>query len=696
MVRALGQISVFVIIACLANPAFGEQVKEGFRADFDDGTLGGSDEPKFYNRSDGPTKIEAERSSWGIENGVATLSGDFNANSTKGHADFVPLSWNDLNVSLIDHPMLEFRFRAHEEKSKLLVQCTYEYVDGTTWTPYFYVWPKNPGEWETYTKRIVGDCASPTELTPRRMKYLSVWLLGDRPFTVDFDWVRQRGLNQEEQRWEDDWIEHAASKEPTEPQILNEFFPFGVYDAPPASSSAHMISHRMAMRLISTHHLNFVLAGFVESVEPAEEMGMHVGVRMRGADRRFEQGGAQAVIDWAKPIVDGFRDSSAVICYDMGDERKIFELWATVGGIGVLNTLDPTRPSGLCFYDMKSIKAYSPYVPLNISDIYPLSEGSDRTAAYLYDWCRQLARDTGNKRQWMVLQAFGDAPWRPPGGEHIPTVEQLRLQVYSALAGGARGIIMYSTSFDRYRMMADQWGNPNELMQEAARLGEILIPIGRRLLDCEIDFDSKIGCDNENILVGVMHSKARDVRYVILANKDEQTPQGGGLSGVGNTLLDLESLKKVKDGRVEPLLPGGGRILMIGDEEDLRAEAKIIRANRDEEMNRAATPDRLFEARGCNAIHRDQLDETARMMGEIEPAMFPDNPDPKVVELMNPHRDGYWKLHVRWTSAYAALLAGDALTDSLIAAIVRDAESVAEEVGNSLGDHPMYPGATAD
>jgi hypothetical protein len=680
----------------LAGSAYGDGPAKGFRADFDDGTLGGGDEPRFYKSSTGPTKDEEGRSSWGIENGIATLSGDFDANSTKyttGHGDFVPLTWKDMDVSLIGHPIFEFRFRARQEKTRLLVQCTFEYVDGTTWTPYFYVWPNSPGEWETYTKRIVGNCASPTKLTPRRLKFLSVSLLIGRPITVDVDWVRQRGLNEEEQRWEEDWIELTAAADVIEPPILSEFFPFGVYDAPPHCSSAHNISDRMAMRLLSRHHLNFVMASFPEVVEAAEEMGMHLGVRMRGAGvfGFIAQGGAQAVIDWAGPIVERIKNSPALICYDTGDELTMFELWSTVGGIGVLRKLDPAHPSGLVFNELRCIKSYEPYVPLNISNHYPLKIGSDKTAAYLYDWCRKLARETDNKRQWMVLQAYGDAPGDPPW-RPVPTVEQLRLQVYSALAGGARGIIMYSTGFDRYRMMADQWGNPNELMKEAARLGEILIPIGRRLLDCEVDFDAKAACDNEKILVGVVHSKRRSARYVILANTDEKAAQGGRLSGVDGSLLDLNGLEGVESGLVEPLMPGGGRIYMMGGEDELRAEAKIVRSNRAEESHRATTADRLFEARGCSVKHRDQLDETARMMGSIEPAMFADNPDPRVVEMLKPRRDAYWKLHGRWVSAYEALLAGDAPTDESVDAIVCDARTVAEDIRGVLGDYPMYPG----
>jgi len=703
-----GRRSIHALVALaavwFAGVAYGEGPAEGWGVDFDDGTLGGAGEPRYFNRSEGPTRTDPDRASWKIEDGVVTIAGEFRPGSTGGAGDFVPLGWDELEVSLVDYPVLEMRLRVSAEAGRILpprcilVQCTYEYADGSRRTPYYY--PKidldRPGEWVTLTRRIAGDTSAPKKWTPRRLVYVCVFLMGDRPLTADFDWVRLRGLDDEDRKKEDDWIALMQGYEPIEPPILKEFFPFGVYDAPPDSSSKHKMSSRMTFRMLSRHHLNFVKASQATSVKAAEEMGMYLGVRMRPCSTYFERGGTQAVTAWAGPIIDSVKDSPALICYDMGDERKISELWGAVGGIGVLNQLDPTHPSALCFYDPVTIKRYDPYVPLTVSDIYPLSEDLDTTAAHLYDWCRRMARETGNKRHWMILQSFGAAPWGRKDDMLVPTVEQLRLQVYAALAGGARGIIMYSTSYDRYRMMADQWGNPNELMKEAARLGEILIPLGRRLLDCEVDLDTKIACDNENILVGVVRSAERNATYLILANKDEKAPRGGTLSGLDGELFDLVALKPSPAGAVEPLLPGGGRIYRVATAEQLKSEAEIVRRNRTEETERAATPDRLFEARGCNPKHREQLDETARIMGAIEPAMYLDNPDEKVVEMMTAYRDRYWGIHARWVLAYEALLAGEVLPDTTVYDILRHAGYVVREVRDALGDHPMYPDAKPD
>ena len=107
----MSQRSILALVALaavwFAGIAYGEGPAEGWRVDFDDETLGGAAEPQFFNRSQGPTRIDAGRASWTIEDGAVTIAGDFNSSSTKGSGDFVPLGWSDLDVSLTDHPVLD-------------------------------------------------------------------------------------------------------------------------------------------------------------------------------------------------------------------------------------------------------------------------------------------------------------------------------------------------------------------------------------------------------------------------------------------------------------------------------------------------------------------------------------------------------------------------------------------------------------
>ena len=679
MIRSMRSCAAGVAMwALFSAVAAGGEPAEGLRVDFDDGTRGGISVPAFVSAETG---TDADGVSWRVEDGVLTVGSDFASDNLKSASDYVTMVLADTGgVSVLEYPVFEIRLRMANAVGDVCVLTTYEYADGSRQQPYFYVdFGGVQKEWVTVANRLVGDSSAPSLWTPRKLVHLVIRVRGEGPLELAIDRIRLRGLNDSERARENEWIALVADREPVESERVKTFFPFGVYDAEPDSSSTHKMSHRMTFRMLAKNHLNFVKASST-NVTAAEEMGVSIGVRMRAAGYWFEQGGTQAVIDWAKPIVDLVKHSPAVICYDVGDERPISALWGIAAANRILADLDPTRNAVLTFWDAAAIRAYGPYVAVDVADIYPLVDGRDTGAAYLYDWCRQVARANGNKRQWIILQSFGSAPWRPRAGYLVPTVAQLRLQIWAALAGGARGIIMYSTSYDRYRMLTDQWGNPNELMQEAARLGEILIPLGRRLLDCTVDFDTGITCDNDKILVGVVRARERGACYVILANGDEETAQGGRLAGFDGGLHDMTALREVDGGTIEPLRPGGGCMYMVGTADMFKAEAEIVRRNRDEEEKRAATPDRLFAARRCDPGQRDQLDEVARRMGKIEPVMYWDYPDDKIVALMTPFRDRYWGIHARWVRAYEALLQGEPLPADNLAAIVRHSGSLVQEV----------------
>ena len=683
---------------------------EGWRADFDDGTLSGAGEPHYVVRGEG--RVDDGRLVFEIKDGIVTVGARFDESSARGAADYVPLAWRGLNVSLTDYPIIELRFRPSDEKAGVLVQTTLEFANRSRQSPYFYATFDTAGEWNAQAHRLAGDASLPKPWTPRKLVDLNIWILSDRPVTVDFDWVRLRAVNEQERAREDEWVELVKGYDPGEPEVLREFFPFGVYAGPPDTSSAHQYFHRQTFAILARHHLNFFLAGAPQRtrgrwlpdtadrampiVAAARDTGIRVCLRMRRGTAMFAEHGSEAIADWARPIIEAARDCPEVIGYDVGDERPLAALYDLVAAVAVLKRLDPTRPSVQTFWDYTSVLAYDPYLPLNGTDIYPLRENNDQTAAYMTEWCRKVAQATGNKRQWIILQSFGCAPWRQKRGYIVPTPEELSLMSWASLAGGARGLIYYSFSYDRYKMLADQWGNPNELLREIARLGEHLIPLGHRLLDCVVDFDTDIACANSKMIVGVLHAPERGVRYVIVANSDVRLPQEGTLTGLDGTLFDLAALEPAADGRIRVLPPGGGRAYLLGTPEQFGAEAEAVRANRDAEQQRVQTPDRtlkrLYGDRLDAALAaRARLDEIGRLMGSVEPAMFDDNPDPVVVERVAPFRESYWKLHTPWARAYDDLLAGKGAGDQLDT-LIGEARAVATEIRAALDGRPMYPG----
>ncbi len=750
-------------IALLALTSVGghvQQVAEPWRVDFDDGTLGGASEPQYVVRSRGVT--DNSRLDAGITKGILKLGGKFDEEGARGSGDYVSVEWRDLNLPLTELPMLELRYQC-PEGAGVLVMPTYEFLDGSTKMPYFYL-PISNGEWQVTSHRLGADSSLPKKWTPRRLVSLTIWLQAAKPVAAHIDWLQLRPFTAEEQVREDEWIELMKDYTPPEPQRLREFFPFGVWAA-----DYNPMSPEHTLGNLSRNHLNFMLDGkpLPEIVQAAEATGTKVCLRMRRANTIFREDGAEATRRWAEPLIRAYGDSPAVVGYDLGDEPKVDKLWQTVAAKKILQDLDPTRTSTVIFWGMFDVKAWNPYLLPICTDRYPLqdppmgdlSESGLGPAAEMFTWCRNIARATNNKRHWIVMQSFGNQPWRAPTGYVRPTPSQLRLMTYASLAGGARGIIYYSYIYNRFYMLVDQWGNPRDLFVEAGQLAEQLIPVGHRLLNAIVDFDAQVASDNEDIFVGAFIDPVHQVHYLIPVNKNVTSSQQATVTlpaewqGAGIAIYDLFGLEQasadVSQLAVAPLAPGAGRIYLVGTQPAFEAARQAIEAKRIEEILRVQQPDLSIASRyeaDLSAVQQlretarlsiqagnltaaeasakqagtalasimknlqpyaslhEQLVSTGQLMGEVEPAMYPDNP--AVADLMAQFRDpevtpgpahllpleyGYWRLHKRWAQAFAQVTQGpqDGLSEE-VGAIADEAEQLVAEVRQTLGDRAMY------
>ena len=308
-------------------------------------------------------------------------------------------------------------------------------------------------------------------------------------------------------------------------------------------------------------------------------------------------------------------------------------------------------------------------------------------------------------------------------------------------------------------MLADQWGNPRDLFVEAGQLAEQLIPVGHRLLNAIVDFDAQVASDNEDIFVGAFIDPVHRVRYLIPVNKNVTSSQRATLTlpakwqAEGIAIYDLFGLEQAsaEAGQlaVAPLAPGAGRIYLVGTQPAFEAARQAIEAKRIEEMLRVQQPDLSIASRyegDLSAVQQlretarlsiqagnltaaeasarqagtvlasimknlqpyaslhDQLVSTGQLMGEVEPAMYSDNP--AVADLMAQFRDpevtpspahllpleyGYWRLHKRWAQAFAQVIQGpeDGLSEE-VGAIADEAGQLVAEVRQTLGDRAMY------
>jgi hypothetical protein len=723
-----------VLFAC--RLAVAGDVNEAWRVEFESGALDGADKPVLIN---GQTREpEPNRLIFRSENNGIVLGGQF-----EEPGDYVLLEWPKLpNFALQKHPILEMRCKLPLSDADTYVRATPKFLTADNSEREFDFYVSRPqGEWHTVAFRIAGDEPLPETSRPVSLIGLKIHVHAKRTAEVEFDWMRLRQRNSEEQHLEEEWRSLVAGGPPDEPEVLSEFFPFGIYDDI-SDISRYPISHRHNFDVMSRNHLNYKQAAFAgPNIKAAEQTGVRISVRIRPILQRYLEGGVKSAKEWVRPYLDAVGDSPAVIGYDIGDERPLADLWPVTGCVQVLNQLDPNRFSSTCFFSPSHIPAYEPFLALYQCDIYPLGRG--RNALYPHEWSLSLAKQTKNRRHWMILQTFGDTPYRKSGahgGWILSTVAQHRLMTYGSIAGGVRGIIHYGYNWDGADTLMDQWCNPTgELFAEVSRLGELLIPIGRRLLDAEVDFETVVKSDNEDrLLVSVLHAPKRDVNYLVVVNKNIKESGSGILrlpaKWQGRKILDMASLNESNGELRISLAPGDGRIFMIGSTDQCQQEAKALQSNRIDETFRAMTPDfstaeswkldisevlelkkRAFDfdsqldereasAREASdalksllaktepyASIRSQLDQIGGRMGKAQHAMYEDHRDAKTVSIMTPLRDSYWSLHAQWAESYSMLLEGK--SEGLQARVEKldaDSKRISDEAEKALAGDLFY------
>ena len=210
------------------------------------------------------------------------------------------------------------------------------------------------------------------------------------------------------------------------------------------------------------------------------------------------------------------------------------------------------------------------------------------------DLCRSL---TGEHPHWITLQVFesGDGRnvrWRQP------TVPELRLQTWLAIAGGAKGI-----NYFRYSYLTDEFGNPRPSMHgeetplwdEIARLGAQLIPLGAVLVNAEVAAPAvsiatwrPTPAPGLGIEVRRLRARSRDVDYLVAFNNDVLIRNTADISLSQafvreRRIVDLETLAACStERRTGALLlpvalpPGGGKLFCIAPEEEARRDIEAI------------------------------------------------------------------------------------------------------------------------
>jgi hypothetical protein len=155
-------------------------------------------------------------------------------------------------------------------------------------------------------------------------------------------------------------------------------------------------------------------------------------------------------------FVQRYRDHPALFAWYLADEPSINE---TLGPLGpsqasrlyrVIKEADPTHPVAVAFSAGEDVRRYLGALDVVMYDDYPAKAEYTEFQRF-EDWTgRLLVRGRIAVREddfFPILQAFGGPPGAPFFGRRLPTPDEQRYMVFTALQTGATGLMFWT----RYR-----------------------------------------------------------------------------------------------------------------------------------------------------------------------------------------------------------------------------------------------------
>ncbi len=326
-------------------------------------------------------------------------------------------------------------------------------------------------------------------------------------------------------------------------------------------------------------------------------------------------------------VFNQVKDSPAILGWYGKDEPDFSHIETYFNIKKWFNDHDPLHPftSAICLAAVR--RSVGPFLEVIIPDIYSLRPNSPlNDSAPLLDHfnaCRVSRDETGGHRVWFMTQTFSN---RHPNeareanfSSRYPTPEEIRLDMYSILAGGAHGISFFiyndfvpflggirGEKFDY--TLVDPWGNGNAVYDEIADFGKRVVPVMPSILDAEYGTDLKLTYDNSQFLIGQYKNELGSYLFIVNRHLDKQ--QSGAVNfelPKGCEVYSLISRSKVNPSMLS-LGPGYGEILAVTTPDNFQTlkseiqsridkqEASIAKLRADQLKAAGFTPDNVSDA----------------------------------------------------------------------------------------------------
>ena len=361
---------------------------------------------------------------------------------------------------------------------------------------------------------------------------------------------------------------------------FKDFFPVGVWyfwEDDASYINRHVDDPKQARQYyertigeLADHGINLIIANWTPKdhrkmvLDIAQEHSVKVIVHLDEVNAvvgKGEAGDKEDLLGIASRAVENLKKHPAVAGYYIIDEPSNSPDMAKriAQAKQVLETVDPKHPAFSCllggYEDLLKTVDYH----VLLIDIYPLGTSwSGDFSGYISELERG-SRNAGDRPLWVILQAFGK-----PNAWKVPTPEEIRAEVWLALAHGAKGIVYFlyqsTTGYQSewlQGMVDMDLKQPDGRLEEIGKINADLHKLAPTLLNLKpAEFEIPFASD---MIIAKGFVDDKGARYVILANKDTRITATGRWTGDPPTDV-LTGL------RIRPLVilkPGAGRLLRL-------------------------------------------------------------------------------------------------------------------------------------
>lgn len=287
-----------------------------------------------------------------------------------------------------------------------------------------------------------------------------------------------------------------------------------------------------------------------------------------------------------RKAVARFKDHPAMLGYLLVDEPQSADARDFYWGKGFIESLDRDNPCFCLCNGIQAVYEFARTMQVCAIDYYPLGPvPGARPGAWAQGDLVRLARTQGARRIWVLPPCFGASSWRPP------SPAEFKIQIFSALAEGATGFMVYSYADQpawsrartEYGRLVDPFGNPTPNWQVFRELGPYLRSAGPLLIGAQrLPNDavhaqvaqvvvSDVGRRRPWVVARAFADPKRDARYLVVSNNSRFHRRATTVTvrqlRKGDQVLDLFSLQDVPRhgaGFRVTLGPGDGRLFAVG------------------------------------------------------------------------------------------------------------------------------------